>query len=74
MYVHLCPGFIDYIVSPLFDVCGDMLDLLSSSAPLSGSSTTTTTATGYRRPWLVHLDHNRQRWLSNEEDENTPGR
>jgi calcium/calmodulin-dependent 3',5'-cyclic nucleotide phosphodiesterase len=58
-------GFIDYIVSPLFDVCGDMLELLSSSAP-PGS-------TVYSRPWLINLTHNRQRWLSTTHTENTPG-
>ena len=50
-------GFIDYIVSPIFDVCGDMLELLSS--PSDGTST------AYSRPWRDNLTHNRERWLAN---------
>ena len=65
IYIHthnsLCLGFIDYIVSPLFDVCGDMLELLSTSV-LPGNAS-------YSRPWLVNLAHNRERWLR---DSHTP--
>lgn len=49
-------GFIDYIVSPIFDVCGDMLELILTSEVTDTSSTT------YCRPWLENLTHNRKRW------------
>ena len=51
----LCAGFIQHIVRPLWDVCGDMLEVLTSSeetGPLSSLS----------RPWLDHLTQNWERW------------
>ena len=53
-------------MTPLFDVCGDMLELLTCSV-LPASTT------GYCRPWLVNLAHNRQRWLANT-TEDTSGK
>ena len=52
----ICTGFIDYIVSPIFDVCGDMLQLLTSELHCPT----------YNRPWLGNLVYNRQRWLNPE--------
>ena len=52
----VCTGFIDYIISPIFDVCGDMLELILTS------EATDTSSTSYCRPWLNNLTNNRKKW------------
>ena len=36
--VCMCAGFIDYIVTPSFELCGDVLELLLSTPPPSPAS------------------------------------
>ncbi len=40
--VCVCPGFMDYIVIPAFELCGDMLELLLSTPPASPALTDST--------------------------------
>lgn len=60
-------GFIDYIVGPSFEVCGDMLSLL---LPCSSSSP------GDQQPahevWTRHLHENRERWKAQCEKKGNP--
>ena len=64
----LSPGFLDYIVSPSFDVCGDMLELLLSR-PLSPSSDCDPVPidTSDLRVWAEPISENRKMWKARSE-------
>ena len=46
-------------MSPIFDVCGDMLELLASSDTDGAASNG---VLEYPRPWLNHLMQNKEKW------------
>ena len=51
----LCPaGFMDYIVSPSYEVCGDLLELLLATPSLQGKAGL--------RVWAEPLSENKSHW------------
>ncbi|KAL5489526.1 hypothetical protein EMCRGX_G018626 [Ephydatia muelleri] len=55
-------GFIDYIVSPSFDVCGDMLELLVPGYPSDDTVPHTPLSRDALRPWEKLINSNKCAW------------
>lgn len=67
--IYLNAGFIKLIVRPIWDVCGDMLDILTTGDNESISSDMAT-LTSTSRPWQYHLTHNLEQWAAKREQTN----
>nr|BAA34307.1 EFPDE1 [Ephydatia fluviatilis] len=55
-------GFIDYIVSPSFDVCGDLLELLVSGYPSDNTAPHSLPSRDVLRPWEKPINSNKCAW------------
>ena len=57
------PGFIEFVVLPAFDVCGEMLDvLLETKISQAASELGLEGIGGKERAWVAPLADNRRRW------------
>lgn len=61
-HLSLNAGFIDYIVSPSFDVCGDMLELLVPGYPSDDTVPHTPLSRDALRPWEKLINSNKCAW------------
>ena len=64
----LVAGFIDFIVTPAFDVCSELLDVILGSRPPHHSASDLVSEDESiakereERPWLATLSENRKNW------------